>query len=393
MNPTAPAFGGIQQPALAIARLSLSNFRSYVAAQLATSGRPVVLTGSNGGGKTNILDAISMLAPGRGLRSSDLADHVRKGPTLSSSLWAVAATISRGAETYEVGTGLAASASGVKTRQVRLNGSPAQTSAELGEIIEMTWLTPAMDRLFIEGASGRRRLIDRLTLGFSPTHARSALGYEQAMRERARLLKYGPRDAAWLGALEDQMASHGLALACARSATVGKLNDALREREQSGTFPSATLRMDGGVDELLGAESEKASTVFRERLEHSRVRDSESGRTCWGPHLSDLIVRHSGKCMDARDCSTGEQKSLLISILLAHARQLSHIKDGIAPVLLLDEIVAHLDDFRRVALFQEILAVGAQAWMTGTDSSMFAQLRGYADFFEVADSRITLISE
>jgi DNA replication and repair protein RecF len=263
----------------------------------------------------------------------------------------------------------------------------------LSELIQMAWLTPAMDRLFIESASGRRRFLDRLTLGFATGHAKASLRYEQAMRERARLLKYGPRDPAWLSGLEQQMAEHGVAISAARAETVARLNAALAARRSAGAFPCGQLSLEGDVDRLLAERGELTAESFRETLERCRVRDAESGRTGVGPHLSDLLVRHTDKRMEARDCSTGEQKALLISIVLAQARELSHIKEGFPAILLLDEIVAHLDATRRSALFEEILALGAQAWMTGTELSMFSALTGHADIFEVAESCLSRICE
>ena len=293
---------------------------------------------------------------------------------MSEALWAVAATVSRAGESYEIGTGLV-SAQGSERRQVRLNGAAAQSSADLGDVEQMLWLTPAMDRLFIESASGRRKFLDRLVLGFDAGHARAATRYETAMRERARLLKYGPRDPAWLDGLESEMVEAGLSMAEARRETVARLNSALAER--AGAFPAAQLSLDSDdTDETLG-----------ERLARARIRDAEAGRTTGGPHLVDLAVRHTQKRTDARECSTGEQKALLISIVLADARELSRARDGLCPRLLRDEIAAHLDVIRRAALFDEILVLGAQAWMTGTDIEMFAPLRGKAQLFEVADSQ------
>jgi DNA replication and repair protein RecF len=356
---------------LAVTRLSLTNFRSYAIGALANAGASVVLAGPNGAGKTNILDAISLLSPGRGLRGAKLAEHVRKGPIQpSEALWAVAATVRRGDTEYEIGTGLTEQSSG---RHVRLNGVEAKGSAELGEVVQMVWLTPAMDRLFIESASGRRRFLDRLVLGFDTSHARAATRYETAMRERARLLKYGPRDPAWLDGLENEMAEAGVALAAARRTTVARLNLALTER--GGAFPAASLS-------LAGEDFDNADSL-RHALARSRIRDAESGRTNAGPHLVDLATRHMQKRADARDCSTGEQKALLISIMLAFARELSRARDGMAPLLLLDEIAAHLDIIRRAALFEEIAGLGAQAWMTGTDLSLFEGAQ--AQIFEVRD--------
>ncbi len=374
-----------KQSRLSVTCLRLTNFRSYVAAEVAVSGAPVVLSGPNGAGKTNLLDAISLLSPGRGLRGAKLGDHTRKGPSaMSEALWAVAATVTRAGENYEIGTGLTQS-QGSERRQVRLNGAAAQSSADLGDVVQMLWLTPAMDRLFIDSAGGRRKFLDRLTLGFDSGHARTATRYETAMRERARLLKFGPRDPVWLDGLEAEMVETGLAMVRARAEAVTRLNRALVERGEAGAFPSALLSLDCDVED--------DADILRERLARARIRDTEAGRTTVGPHLADLAVRHTQKRSDARECSTGEQKALLISIVLADAWELSRAREGLCPLLLLDEIAAHLDAVRRAALFDEILSLGAQAWMTGTDIEMFAPLRGRADIFEVADSFPRLISE
>jgi DNA replication and repair protein RecF len=378
---------------LAVTRLVLTNFRSYASGEIAVSGAPVVLAGPNGAGKTNMLDAISLLSPGRGLRGAKLSEHTRKGPAVpSDALWAVAAQVTRNGEAYEIGTGLTLSSNGAERRQVHLNGAPAASTADIAEVVQILWLTPAMDRLFQEGASERRRFLDRLVFGFDAGHARVVTRYETAMRERSRLLKYGPRDPAWLDALEEQMAETGLAMAAARAAAIARLNLALAERGEAGAFPCAQLAMDGETDLLLAESSDTAAGETRERLARARVRDAQAGRTTFGPHTSDLAVRHTAKRMDARDCSTGEQKALLISIVLADAWELSRSRDGHPPLLLLDEVAAHLDARRRDALFEEVLALGAQAWMTGTDIEMFAPLRGSADLFAVADSRATPIS-
>jgi DNA replication and repair protein RecF len=383
-----PHSGDARKAAVSVARVALTNFRSYAKAEIATAGVPVVLAGPNGAGKTNLLDAISLLSPGRGLRGARLSEHTRKGPRASDeTLWAVAATVARGVEAFEIGTGLTLGPGGGERRQVRLNGAAAQSSADLAEIVQILWLTPAMDRLFIESASGRRRFLDRLTLGFNASHARSYTRYETAMRERARLLKFGPRDPAWLDGLESEMAATGIAIALSRAEAVKLLNRALEERGSAGAFPAAQLALDGETDRLLEEHCATAEAVLRDRLRVARARDAEAGRTSVGPHLTDLAVRHTQKRMDARDCSTGEQKALLISIVLADAWELSRARDGVAPVLLLDEIAAHLDSIRRVALFEEITALGAQAWMTGTDLSLFEAIRGRAEIFAVSDSR------
>ena len=359
---------------LAVTRLQLTNFRSYGFGEITVSGAPVVLAGPNGAGKTNVLDAISLLSPGRGLRGAKLAEHTRKGPVAAEeTLWAVAATVARGETEYDIGTGLTqASAS----RQVRLNGAAAQSSADLGDIVQLIWLTPAMDRLFTESAGGRRRFLDRLVLGFEPSHARAATRYETAMRERARLLKYGPRDPAWLDGLENEMAEAGIQIAQARAATMEKLCRALAERGLAGVFPAAALSLS---DDLHNGRADD----LRDAFAASRMRDAEAGRTLAGPHTTDLHVRHTLKRADARDCSTGEQKALLISIMLADARELARSREGLAPILLLDEIAAHLDAVRRAALFEEVHALSAQAWMTGTDLSLFSGAK--AEIFEVRD--------
>lgn len=373
---------------MSVARVALTNFRSYAKTEIATAGVPVVLAGPNGAGKTNLLDAISLLSPGRGLRGAKLSEHTRMGPRASDeTLWAVAATVARGPDAFEIGTGLTLGPGGGERRQVRLNGAAAQSSADLAEIVQILWLTPAMDRLFIESASGRRRFLDRLTLGFDASHARTYTRYETAMRERARLLKFGPRDPAWLDGLESEMAETGVAIAASRAEAVERLNGALEERGSAGAFPAAQLALDGETDRLLEEFADNACNALSERLRNARARDAEAGRTGVGPHLTDLAVRHTTKRMDARDCSTGEQKALLISIVLADAWELSRARDGVAPILLLDEIAAHLDSVRREALFSEITALGAQAWMTGTDLSLFEAIRGRAEIFAVADGR------
>ena len=372
-------------------RLSLTNFRSYARAAVELSGAPVVLAGPNGAGKTNLLEAVSLLSPGRGLRGAQLAEHTRKAPQPAAPdvLWAVHATLSSHDESYEIGTGIAAGAQGSDRRQVHLNGAQAQSSAELAELVRIAWLTPAMDRLFSESASGRRRFLDRLVLGFDPAHARRSLRYEQAMRERARLLRLGPRDPAWLDALEKEMAESGSEIAAARAEMVARLNSALSQRERSGAFPCAQLAVSGETEQLLAANRDDAVETLRDALARARVRDAEARRTSVGPHTSDLATRHSEKRMDARDCSTGEQKALLISIVLADAWELARRRDGEPPILLLDEIAAHLDERRRAALFEEIVALGAQAWLTGTDLSLFENIAGRADVFYVEASQLS----
>ncbi len=370
---------------LVLARLHLVNFRSYADAKLDVPRGPVVLAGDNGTGKTNCLEAISLLSPGRGLRGARLDDIQRRAPhdatprstddPFGSSLWAVAATIAREGGTWEIGAGLSPlSMGGAPRRAMHLNGAPAQT-AEMAELAPMLWLTPAQDRLFVEGAGERRRFLDRLVFALDAGHARRVSRYERAMRERLRLLCDGNADPVWLDALEETMAETGAQLSEARLAMIERLNAELEAR--SGTFPCAHL----ALQDALRADAADADAL-RTRFAASRRLDAETARTSLGPHLADLSVRHTAKRAEARDCSTGEQKALLISIVLANAWLQKH-RAGYTPFLLLDEVAAHLDAERRAALFEEILELDAQAWMTGTDRSLFAPLQGSAALFAV----------
>ena len=377
---------GLGARALSATRIGLTNFRSYARAEVTIETLPVVLAGANGTGKTNLLEAISLLSPGRGLRGAKLAAIQRKAPAdtaskkdaFTDSLWAVAATIARPDGTWEIGTGLLPNnANAAPRRTLHLNGAPA-VSADLAELIPMLWLTPAMDRLFLEGASERRRFLDRLVFALDPSHAKRAARYERAMHERLRLLREGLRDPVWLDGLEDSMATDGAALTAARALVIENLNAELETRGLEGAFPCAHLTLHEGPG-VAGDDPARLRTA----LSDCRTRDAESGRTNAGPHLADLEVRHTVKRSDARDCSTGEQKALLISIVLANAWLQKKRHDGIAPLLLLDEIAAHLDAHRRAALFEEILALQCQAWLTGTDRSLFAALQDRAAFFSI----------
>lgn len=375
---------------LAIRRLSLSDFRCYARLRLDCDPRPVVLTGPNGAGKTNLLEALSFLVPGRGMRRASLGDVARHGLGEGAG-WAVAAVLEDGTE---IGTGREA---GLERRSVRLDGQAAKPG-DLAERISALWLTPAMDRLFSEGAGGRRRFLDRLAFGIAPGHARQASAYEHAMRERTRLLKAlrdgGGRDgiakgdAAWLSALEDGMARHGIAVAAARLDATRRLDEACRRG--IGPFPAARLAVLGEVEDWLaqGLAPAEAEERLRGALTRARARDGAAGAATLGPHRSDLAVRHAAKDMPVGQCSTGEQKAVLVAIVLAQAR-VQAILTGRAPLLLLDEVVAHLDDIRRAALFDELCALGAQSWMTGTDEPLFDGFGDRAQFFRVADASVT----
>lgn len=370
--------------ALTLGVLRLANFRSYESANLVAAAQPVVLAGPNGAGKTNLLEAISLLSPGRGLRGARLSSLQRKGPQgpIGDALWAVAATLMRPDGEWQLGTGLVPGAAGAgERRSLHLNGAPAE-SADIAELLPVLWLTPAMDRLFIEGASGRRRFLDRLTFGLDASHARTTVRYERAMRERITVLREGRHDAAWLDGLEQTMAETGAALTQARLTAIEKLNGELASRGLAGAFPCAHLALEDGSGS--GPDAAKLRAAFAV----SRGRDGEAGRTTLGPHLADLVVRHAPKRTDARECSTGEQKALLVSIVLANAWLQTRARAGLAPLLLLDEIAAHLDVKRRAALFAEVIALGAQAWMTGTEMSLFEPLGAQACRFAVADGRL-----
>lgn len=383
--------------ALWLARLSVSSFRNYAGAELCVDSRPVVLCGPNGAGKTNLLEAVSYLAPGRGLRRARLAEVARRAPGGANTAgaapgsWAVAATVMTPEGPRDIGTGRDPGADGgtsVRERRlVRIDGAPARSQQSLGEVVAMVWLTPQMDDLFREGAAGRRRFFDRLVYGLDPAHARRVASYEQAMRERTRLLKAGRMDDAWLGALEEAMACHGVAIAAARRDMVARLSAVCAAAP--GPFPVAGLALAGEVEAWLDDRTALAAEEeLRRCLGARRAQDTHSGGASLGPHRSDLEVTHLDAGQPAGLCSTGEQKALLISIVLAHARLLA-LHRGTAPLMLLDEVAAHLDATRLGALFQEILALGTQAWLTGTDISLFAPLDEAAQFFQVRAAKIS----
>ncbi|HEX7968124.1 MAG TPA: DNA replication/repair protein RecF [Stellaceae bacterium] len=375
----------------AVTRLMLTDFRGYASLRLMVDERPVVLTGPNGAGKTNLLEAISFLAPGRGLRRARLADIDRRVPPARPSdaapgAWAIAATVAAPRGPVQIGTGRDAASDSGERRLLRVDGMPAKSQAALAEHVSLVWLTPQMDRLFQEGSAARRRFLDRLVYGFDPEHAARVGAYEQAMRERARLLRDGPRDPAWLAALEERMAEHGIAIAAARRDVTARLDTVAGEPH--GPFPGARLALAGGIDEWLDSmPALAAEDEFRRRLAGARRVDGESGTTTIGPHRGDFSVRHAGSGMTAAECSTGEQKALLIAVLLAQARLQAELR-GTVPVMLMDEVTAHLDAERRAALFGAVDELGAQAWLTGTDPALFAEMKGTAQFFGVADATI-----
>jgi DNA replication and repair protein RecF len=370
---------------IAVRRLSLTDFRCYPSLGVETDGRPVALFGPNGAGKTNLLEALSFLVPGRGLRRARLDDATRRTPggEAAATGWAVWAAATGSLGEVEIGTGLVQDG-GTGRRTVRINGAPAQSQTALGEWIAALWLTPEMERLFADGASSRRRFLDRLVLGFDPAHAERTAAYDRAMQDRDRGAQGA--DAAWLDALETRMAENGVAVAVARNDLVARLGAAVALGV--GPFPAAALALEGEVEGWASdGPALRAEDRFRDELARRRAIDAEAGRTTVGVHRSDLAVRRLADGIPAAQCSTGEQKALLISLILANARLMS-IERGIVPMLLLDEIAAHLDPARRTALFDEICALDAQAWMTGTDAALFEPLGERAMRFRVENAAL-----
>ncbi len=350
--------------------LSLSHFRSHKRADVTVDRRPVALFGPNGAGKTNLLEAVSLFSPGRGMRRASAENMTRRPEALG---WKVAGQIDGPQGAHEV----AFLSENGAPRQVRIDDKPVSQTA-LGRIARVLWLVPSMDRLWIEGAEGRRRFLDRMTLSFFPDHADLSLDYEKAMRERNRLLKDRIRDAHWYGALEQQMALTGAAIHANRQAALLRLS-AAQDGAETG-FPAATLA-------LAQTEGDMPETpdALRDALADARPRDLLAGRTLVGPHRADLSGTYASKGVPASDCSTGEQKALLISLILANARALAP-GFGAPPLLLLDEVAAHLDKARRSALYDEICALGAQAWMTGTEIGLFEALGSRAQYLEVTEA-------
>lgn len=372
--------GAAGPAALAVTRLTVTDFRCYATARMELDARPVLLTGPNGAGKTNLLEAVSLLAPGKGLRGAALeAIDRRDGP----GGWAVAGEIAGTQGPVRLGTGRRVEAT---RRDVRVDGAPAPGQAALARHFAAVWLTPQMDRLFLDGAVARRRFLDRLIYAMDAGHAGRVSAYDKALRDRARLLKEGRADPAWLGALERQIAERGVAIAAARRAAMGDLDAATRA--PIGPFPGARLGLRGAVEEWLdGAPALAVEDRLAQALAASRREDAHTGGAAVGPHRTDFAVARADTGVAAGDCSTGEQKALLIAITLAHARLLAD-RAGAAPVLLLDEVAAHLDAERRAALFDTLRALGVQAWLTGTDAALFAGLSGACQHFHVAAARL-----
>jgi DNA replication and repair protein RecF len=353
---------------MALTRLDLTDFRNHESLTLRPEGRFIILHGANGAGKTNILEAVSLLVPGRGLRRAALTDMARKE---GAGGFAVAARLG------EVALGTAVTAEAPSRRRVHINSANAAIN-DLAEWLSILWLTPAMDRLFLDGATARRRFLDRLVLALDPAHALNSSRYENALRQRNRMLGEGQQDAAWFDAVEAQMAEHGAAIAAARAHTVASLSAALADMPPS-PFARPLLALEQA--ELPDADMLRAAWGV------GRARDRGAGRTLTGPHRNDLIVHHAGHGQAAALCSTGEQKALLLSLILAHAGLVTQLR-GSPPLLLLDEVAAHLDPDRRAALFDRLADTGSQVWMTGTEASLFDSAGSDAMRLHIADGAL-----
>jgi DNA replication and repair protein RecF len=380
-------------PRLWVERLTLTNFRNYSGATLELGPEPVVLAGANGSGKTNLLEAVSLLAPGQGLRRAAYADIAR---ATGDGSWSIAATVHTDLGAVDIGTGIAAGAENATGRIVRIDGVTKPGSGVLADYVEVAWLTPAMDGLFTGPGSERRRFLDRMILCFDAEHGRRASRFERAMQQRNRLLSDDVRDNSRFQGLEDVMAETGVAIAAARAeaaAALAAISERRRERDDASAFPWAVIRAEGTLEaNLASMPALDVEERYKAALRSGRERDRAAGRTLEGPHRSDLNVEHGPKSMPARLCSTGEQKALLLGLVLSHAELTAERQYGRAPILLLDEVTAHLDAARRVALFQELLAIGTQAWMTGTDVEAFSAIHGRARFLIVDDGHAGIIS-
>ncbi|HKG82549.1 MAG TPA: DNA replication/repair protein RecF [Beijerinckiaceae bacterium] len=370
-----------------ITRLILQDFRTYPALDLALEHRVVALAGENGAGKTNLLEALSLFGPGRGLRRADLAEMARSpGPGSFSASVLVDTAYGE----HRLGTGLeAAPAEGRPSRLCRIDGAPATSPAAFSEYLRLVWLTPDLDALFRGPAGERRRFLDRLVLAIHAEHGARVAALERALRSRNRLLEEAPDDRVWLDAIEREVAELGIAVAAARQEAVERLSALiLATRDDASPFPFATLALEGEIDALVAAHpAVDAEDRYRAMLREGRGRDRAAGRTLIGPQASDLAVRHGPKDIAAGTASTGEQKALLVGLVLAQARLVA-VMSGIAPLVLLDEVAAHLDPGRRRGLFEALETLSGQVWMTGADPALFAELKGRAALLHVAPGRV-----
>jgi DNA replication and repair protein RecF len=370
-------------PALRLSRLILRDFRSYGVLEVRFDAPVVVITGENGVGKTNLLEAISLLGPGRGLRGARMGDLGRRLDGAAPLPWAASGRFETPIGPFDVGTGTAPDG-GPERRAWMLDGVAQKSSTVLAERVAAVWLTPQMDRLFQEGASGRRRFLDRLVWALEPAHAREVAAHDHAMAGRNRVLAEGRADPAWLAALEEQMARHAVAAVAARQALARRLNAVLAGGEATGAFPAARMALACPIAMALEAGPALAvEEALRAGLAADRRRDASAGGAARGAHRTDMTLIHLEKDQPADRCSTGEQKALLVAVVLAHAALIAEAR-GFAPLLLLDEVVAHLDQRRREALFAALAALPAQSFLTGTDSAVFSPLSGLAQTFRAS---------
>lgn len=370
-------------PSSRITRLILQDFRTYASLDLSVSRPLVAMVGENGAGKTNVLEAISLFMPGRGLRRAELGEMARQG---GPGTFAISVTLEAPFGEHRLGTGL--DIHGEETRAARIcriDGLPASSPTAFAEYLRVVWLTPDLDALFRGPAGERRRFLDRLVLAVDAEHGSRVNALERALRSRNRVLEENPDDRLWLDALEREVAELAIAVAAARRETVERLAALIQEtRDETSPFPFATLGLEGEIDTLVATlPAVDAEDRYRATLREYRARDRAAGRTLVGPQATDLLVRHGPKDIPANTASTGEQKALLIGLILAHARLVGSMS-GIAPFVLLDEVAAHLDPRRRAGLFDALEALGGQVWMTGADPSLFAELKGRADLLQVS---------
>lgn len=384
-------FSGASVRTPKVRRLVLSDFRSYAQLDLDVAGDLIVLAGENGAGKTNILEALSLLSPGRGLRRADLADCAREqGP----GGWAVSIEMSDDDMSVQLGTGREAAESSLpQARKCRIDRAPVGSARAFADHVRVVWLTPAMDGLFTGPAGERRRFLDRLVLAVDAEHGPRVSALERALRNRNRLLEESNFDAGWLDATEREIAELAVAVAAARSETVSRLATLIgSERDDASPFPWAELALAGELEALLPEHPAlEVEERYRLMLRGSRARDAAAGRTLIGPQASDLVVRHGPKNADASRSSTGEQKALLVGLVLAHARLVASMS-GMAPIVLLDEIAAHFDPKRRAALYDGLARLGAQVWMTGADTAAFADVAQRATVMSVTPGRVETLS-
>ena len=386
MNDTMPLLQTVQRPQ--VVRLFLSEFRSYAQLELDVTGRMIVLTGQNGAGKTNILEALSFLSLGRGLRRADLRACSRTSGDMLRP-WAVSVEIGQNDEILQLGTGFDPEEA---IRKCRVNRAPVGSATAFAEYVRVVWLTPSMDGLFTGSAGERRRFLDRFVLTVDPTHGSRVNALDRALRNRNRLLSEAMADRLWLDAAEREVAELSIAVTTARHEALARLQALiLQEKDEASPFPWAEISLQGEIDQLcLEHPAVIAEERLREVLRTLRSRDAASGRTSVGPHISDLRVKHGPKAMDAAQSSTGEQKALLTGLILAHAQLVAQMS-GLAPLILLDEIAAHFDPGRREALFSTLEQSGAQVWMTGADPAAFQYVQDRAEIFQVDQGKVIKI--